>query len=148
LQPIGYVRNGREARPPDGWAASVARIELAARFEPHLDGLAEFSHALIVYWMDRARPQDRQIARVHPRGRADLPLVGVFATRSQHRPNPLGVTVVEILRIEGATLIVRGLDALDGSPVLDIKSYAPLLDDRPARHHPAWVDALAADIPS
>jgi tRNA (Thr-GGU) A37 N-methylase len=58
------------------------------------------------------------------------------------------VTVVEILRIEGTVLTVRGLDALDGSPVLDIKSYAPRLDDRPAGRHPAWVDTLAAEIPS
>ena len=124
----------------------MARVELDARFEPHLDGLAEFSHAVVVYWMHRSRPEDRQVARVHPRARADLPLVGVFATRSQYRPNPLGLTVVEVLQIEGATLIVRGLDALDGSPVLDIKSYAPILDDRPASRHPAWVDVLAADI--
>ena len=145
LQPVGYVRNGQASRPPGGWQSSVARVELDARFEPHLDGLAEFSHAVVVYWMHRCRPEDRQVAQVHPRARADLPLVGVFATRSQRRPNPIGLTVVEIVHIKGTTLTVRGLDALDGSPVLDIKSYAPLLDDRRVSRHPAWVDTLAAE---
>jgi tRNA-Thr(GGU) m(6)t(6)A37 methyltransferase TsaA len=145
LQPIGYVQNGLTSRPPGGWRETVARVELDARFEPHLDGLGEFSHAVVIYWMHECRPEDREVARVHPRSRADLPLVGVFATRSQHRPNPLGLTVVEILSIVGTTLTVRGLDALDGSPVLDIKAYAPVLDDRRAGRHPAWVDVLAAE---
>lgn len=142
MEPIGYVRNPHRCRPAGGWGQVTARIDLAPHLQDHLDGLEAFSHALILYWMHLSAPEDRSAGRVHPRGRGDLPLVGVFATRSQHRPNPIGLTVVELLEREGTCLTVRGLDALDGSPVLDIKPQMPPPDDQAPARYPEWVRQL------
>ena len=90
-----------------------------------LDGVEEFSHLLVLYWADRIPPEERSQTRVHPRGREDLPLVGIFATRSPVRPNPICATVVRLLERKGNRLTVEGLDALDGSPLVDIKPFEP-----------------------
>src|SRR5262245_48502157 len=77
-----------------------------------------------------------------PRDRGDLPLTGIFAQRAKHRPNPIGITTVRVERIEGASLFVRGLDALDGSPVLDVKPHAPVFDAPDSPCAPAWFDEI------
>ena len=90
-----------------------------------LDGTEDFSHLLVLYWAHRVLPERRSIIKGHPRGRKDFPLVGIFATRSPARPNPVCATVVRLLERKGNVLKVQGLDAIDGSPIIDIKPYTP-----------------------
>jgi tRNA-Thr(GGU) m(6)t(6)A37 methyltransferase TsaA len=88
-----------------------------------LDGIEDFSHLFVIFWMHEIPKEERRAMKVHPRGRMDMPLLGIFATRTPHRPNPIGLTLVELLRVEGNVVTVRGLDAFDGTPVLDIKPF-------------------------
>jgi len=88
-----------------------------------LDGVNEFSHVFVLFWLHGVSEEQRKTLKVHPRGRRDLPLLGVFATRTMLRPNPVGLTLVELVKVEGNVLTVRGLDAFDGTPVLDIKPF-------------------------
>ena len=89
------------------------------------DGLEDFSHLLVLYWAHGVNKDGRSIARAHPMGRKDLPLVGIFATCSPARPNPVCAMVVRLLERKGNVLKVQGLDAIDGSPLIDIKPYNP-----------------------
>jgi len=134
MKPIGTVRVLDEG--------GLSRIEIFDEYEPALLGIEGFSHLLILYWMHKLPEGERGILRVHPRGRPDLPLVGVFASRSKARPNPIGLTVVELVGRSGRELVVRGLDALDGSPVIDIKPYIPISDRAPRPRVPKWVGRL------
>ena len=105
-------------------------------------GLDEFSHCYVLFWMHHNTKALQERARVHPRGQEDLPLVGVFATHSPYRPNPIGLTVVELVHFSEGSLWVRGLDALHGSPVLDIKSYVPSRNEKPLVLYPDWIRQL------
>lgn len=142
LRPIGVVRNGLDAKPRTGWEEVVSEIHLNPLLAAGLEGLDEFSHIYVLFWMDRVGEAERGVLRVHPVGREDLPEVGVFATHSKWRPNPIGLSVVELVRVEGSRLKVKGLDALDGTPVLDMKSYSPQLDAGGPCRVPAWVEEL------
>jgi tRNA-Thr(GGU) m(6)t(6)A37 methyltransferase TsaA len=122
LKPIGFVRTkavGKEVRD----RGNVAEIVFREDLEEALDGIEEFSHMFVIFWMHEISKEDRGTMKVHPRGRRDMPLLGAFATRTPHRPNPIGLTVVELLKVEGNVATVRGLDAFDGTPVLDIKPF-------------------------
>jgi len=122
LKPIGFVRTkavGKEVRDKGNVAEIVFREDL----EEALDGIEDFSHMFVIFWMHEISKEDRRTMKVHPRGRRDMPLLGAFATRTPHRPNPIGLTVVELLEVEGDVATVRGLDAFDGTPVLDIKPF-------------------------
>lgn len=126
INPIGWVRNGIVENPAEGWGDVVSRIELRPELAEGLDGIEGFSHLMVLFWLDRVGPEYRTTLKIHPRGRKDLPEVGVFALHSQSRPNPIALTVVELMGKEApASIVVRGLDAIDGTPVLDIKSYGP-----------------------
>lgn len=103
----------------------VSKIRIDEAFTGILDGIEAFSHLLVLYWAHRVSEEARSLIKVHPMGRKDLPLVGIFATHSPVRPNPICATVVELLERNGDLLTVRGLDALDGSPIIDIKPYNP-----------------------
>jgi tRNA-Thr(GGU) m(6)t(6)A37 methyltransferase TsaA len=122
LKPIGVVRTtavGDEVRDKTRIARIVIRSELAEA----LDGVDGFSHLFVMFWLNQISEDQRKTLKVHPRGRRDLPLLGVFATRTMLRPNPIGLTLVELVKVEGNVLTVRGLDAFDGTPVLDIKPF-------------------------
>ncbi len=123
----------------------MSRIALADHLAPGLRGLEQFSHVIVVFFMHEARFDARSDLVRRPQGRADMPEVGIFAQRAKHRPNPIGVTAAELVGVEGNVLSVRGLDAIDGTPVLDIKPYVPQFDrvSRPAV--PEWVAQLMAD---
>ena len=114
LRPIGVAYRTDEE--------NVMRIEVYTEYTEALDGIEKLTHINVLYWMHRLTENDRGKLEVHPRGDMDRPLTGVFATRSPVRPNPIGLTRVELLKREGNVLFVKGLDALDGSPVIDIKS--------------------------
>jgi tRNA-Thr(GGU) m(6)t(6)A37 methyltransferase TsaA len=142
LTPIGVVRNEFEDRVPNGWETVPAQIILMDEWGPALDGVEQFSHLIILFWLDRI-PREEIRLHLHPQRCEDLPLVGLFATRSPARPNSIGVQVVELVSREGHVLTVRHLDALNNSPVLDIKPYLPRGDSVPDAITPAWVTRLA-----
>ena len=101
----------------------LSQIILENELVKALDGIEEFSHIFVIFWLHKISKEQRQTLKVHPRGRRDMPLLGIFATRTMLRPNPIGLTLVELVRVEGRVLTVRGLDAIDGTPVLDIKPF-------------------------
>ena len=124
LKAIGTVHNAvREGR--QGWGQVTSEIELLPEHTERLDGIEDYSHIQVIFYLDRVTRRERGMKKFHPRDREDLPLMGALATRSQRRPNPIGLTTVRLLERKGNTLLVTGLDALDGTPVLDIKPYSP-----------------------
>jgi len=139
LRAIGWVRNElRDLHPPQGtdFSAVESVIELLTEFTPALEGVADYSHLIVIYWMHRVAPGDVTL-KVHPRGLGQMPLVGLFATRAPVRPNPLGLSLCRLLAVEDNRITVRGLDALDGSPVIDIKPYIP--EQPPEWTVPPWL---------
>ena len=122
LDPIGFVRGGRKDVSDDFWGGCRATIELVPHV-PHesLKGLEEFSHAEILFVLDKVAPEEIVLGARHPRGNLAWPKVGIFAQRARARPNRLGATIVRIVGCEGGRLEVEGLDAVDGTPVVDIK---------------------------
>jgi len=128
LKAIGFVRNEMKQPLKEGWEEIVSDIVIDDSLTEALDGLEEYSHIIVIYWLHQSDVAGGLAAKVHPRGRPDLPLVGLFATRSPHRPNPLGKAMVRLLERRGNILKVKGLDAMDGTPVLDIKPYLPGYD--------------------
>lgn len=120
------------------WRQAVAEIHLTPALALGLRGLGAYSHLLVIYFLHRASFDPEADLLQRPRGIPDSPEVGVFALRSPRRPNPIGVTVVELLGIDGPVLKVRGLDAVDGTPVLDLKPYVPARDRVEDARAPAW----------
>jgi len=122
LNPIGFVSTsavGDEVKDK----SVVSQIVLKPELAPALDGTEEFSHLFVLFYLNQITDEQRKTLKVHPRGRLDLPLLGVFATRTMLRPNPIALTMVELLKVEGNILTVKGLDAFNGTPVLDVKPY-------------------------
>ena len=122
LDPIGRVKTdsvGDEVKDKSRISQIILRDELVEA----LEGVDGFSHLFVLFWLSQVSSQQRKMLKVHPRGRMDMPLVGVFASRTNLRPNPIGLTLVELLKVDGKTLTVRGLDAFDGTPILDIKPF-------------------------
>jgi tRNA-Thr(GGU) m(6)t(6)A37 methyltransferase TsaA len=126
LKAIGIVRN--EIKEPTHRDSSdiVSEIIIDGRLNEALDDLDQFSHIIVLFWMHRSRRPSPM--KVHPRGNLERALMGVLATRSPSRPNPIGKATVKLLERNGNILKVRGLDAIDGTPVLDIKPYIPGYD--------------------
>ncbi|HUV80854.1 MAG TPA: tRNA (N6-threonylcarbamoyladenosine(37)-N6)-methyltransferase TrmO [Candidatus Bathyarchaeia archaeon] len=117
----------------------VSKIRIFDEFRDGLDGLDTFSHILILYWFHlRDTAEERGVLSVIPRRHQGSPEVGVFASRSPSRPNPIGLCVVELVKMEGNILLVKGLDALEGSPVIDLKPYIPRADAFPDAVVPQW----------
>ncbi|MDB5677989.1 SAM-dependent methyltransferase [Sphingomonas bacterium] len=145
IDPIAYVRGGRAEAVDDDWDRETAVIELAAEFgEEALYGLADFSHAEIAFVFDQVPLDKIETGARHPRGRTDWPLVGIFAQRGKNRPNRIGITVCRIERVEGTRLYVRGLDAIDGTPVIDIKPMMREFGPRGDIRQPDWASELMA----
>ncbi len=140
---IGVVRNSVNKMSTGNWAQVESRIEINADLAPGLQGLADFSHVVVVFHLDRIPPfdKDKQLLR-HPRGMEHLAPVGVFAQRTKFRPNPIGVTPVRLVSIQGNVLTVTGLDAMDGTPVLDVKPYIPEFDRVDDVKMPDWVATM------
>jgi len=139
LHTIGTVHSDRREAIDDHWDQVTARIELADEFSPDaLAGLAEFSHAEVIFCFDRVDEAAIERGSRHPRGNLAWPRVGIFAQRAKDRPNRLGLTTVEIVCVEGRTLTVSGLDAIDGTPVLDIKPVMQEFLPRAPVRQPNW----------
>jgi tRNA (adenine37-N6)-methyltransferase len=146
LEPIGTVQGGRDEATDDHWAPVQATIVLDERFPPDaLAGLDAFSHVDVVFVFHLVAAADVNTGARHPRGRTDWPKVGIFAQRAKARPNRIGVTTCELLGIEGRRVHVRGLDAIDGTPVLDLKPHMVEFDPRGPVREPPWAAELMQD---
>lgn len=141
LRPIGVVRNGVRTPRPDGWSIVRSDIILRDELTGALDGIDGYSHIIVIFAFDKV-PESEQRQRVRPGHDERIPEQGVLATRSQVRPNPVGVSVVRLLKRRGNILRVEGLDAIDGTPVLDVKPYFPNHDSVPDAGIPAWARSL------
>lgn len=134
LKPIGKVINNvQEASEKVNWSEVVSILEINPELVEGLEGIEEFSRIMVIYWFHLVKETR---LKVHPRGDPSRPLRGVFSTRAPVRPNRIGVTVVELLHREGNCLVVRGLDAYNGTPILDIKPYFP---ESESDERPPWV---------
>ena len=137
---IGIVRSEvkQKQKPSFNWRQVVSEIVIDDDLAEGLDGLSEFSHIIVLYWMHQAVDSEKMAIKVCPQGRHNLPPVGLFASRSPYRPNPLGKATVRLLERRGNILRVAGLDAIDGTPVLDIKPYIPDYDSAADARAPKW----------
>lgn len=147
LRPIGYVRSSRHDVVDDDWDSETASIVLDADvFTP--DALAEldtFSHIEVIYHFNRVPPEKIEFGARHPRGNPEWPRAGIFAQRGKNRPNLLGLTVCAVNGVDGLTVDVTGLDAIDGTPVLDIKPYLREFSPRGTTQQPAWSTELMSE---
>lgn len=116
-----------------------SEIIIDPRFEDALDGVEGFSHIMVIYWTGLRKTDS---LKVHPAGQRDVPSKGLFSTRSPARPNPVAITTVEMLGREGNLLRVRGLDAIDGTMVVDIKPHLPIYDAPQGASMPEWMSEL------
>ena len=140
IKPIGIINNAIAKRSnKESWKSAISNIVVDTSLEKALDNLGEFSHIIVIYWLHKVSSAERTIEKVHPKGKKDLPLVGVLASRSPARPNPIGMATVRLLSIDRNVLKVQGLDALNGTPLLDIKPFIPKYDCPEKAITPAWV---------
>jgi tRNA (adenine37-N6)-methyltransferase len=146
LEPVAFVEADRKEPRDDFWGGSESRIVLADGFEGDaLAGIEEFSHAEIVYFFHRVPENDVTRDARHPRGNPDWPRVGIFAQRGKNRPNRIGSSIVRIVAREPRALRVAELDAIDGTPVLDIKPVIAGFLPRDDVREPAWCRELMRD---
>jgi tRNA (adenine37-N6)-methyltransferase len=145
FSPIGIVKNNIELEGPKyfGYRDVISEIVLDKKYEGALLGIGDFSHLIIIFALHLMKDKKDKTLQVHPRGRLELPLRGVFATRSPERPNPIGITVVKLKKIDGSVLTVVGLDAINNSPVLDIKPYIQEGDAVSESVSPEWINKLS-----
>jgi tRNA-Thr(GGU) m(6)t(6)A37 methyltransferase TsaA len=120
-------------------AGEVSTVRIFEEYCGGLLGIEGYSHLFVLYWLHlRDDERNRRTLRVVPRRHEGAPLTGVFACRSPSRPNPIGLTVVRLLSVEGCALKVSGLDAVEGTPIIDIKPYSPRADSVPDARAPEW----------
>jgi tRNA (adenine37-N6)-methyltransferase len=166
IQPVGYIRSSfKDAVPPmsdvqmdsqermqkirarhQSIKTQTAELVILPELVGVLEGIEDFSHIVVLYWAHLVPPERRRLQQVHPMGRKDLPLKGIFATRSPARPNPILVSTVKLLAREGSVLRVLGLEALDGSPIVDIKPFVRDFDGAESATVPAWLQQLHRDM--
>lgn len=139
LHPIGVIRNGVTDAVDENWGKVESAIHLDEAYAAGLQGLADWSHIVVIYYMHETTFDPAKHLVRRPRWREDMPEVGIFAQRARYHPNPIGITAVKVLKLQAPVITVRGLDAIDGTPVLDIKPYAPIYDGvRGEPLIPAW----------
>src|SRR5262249_1585706 len=146
VMPVGIVHSAVMTPTDDIWGGLVSRIELdPQRFSPQsLSGLQEFSHVQVLFHLHMV-PDDAIVTGArHPRGRAAWPQCGIFAQRGRHRPNKIGLSTCPLLNVEGTVITVANLDAIDGTPVLDIKPYLIEFGPQSPVRQPEWVNELMA----
>lgn len=147
ITPVGIVKSPRVEPTDDFWGDLISEIHLDKdQFTPEaLFGLGDFSHAEILFLMHKVPPAEVERGARHPRGRKDWPLVGIFGQRGKGRPNRIGLSRCAIQKVEGTVLTVRALDAIDGTPVLDIKPYMREFDPIGDLRQPVWSSELMRD---
>lgn len=140
IYPIGYVKTRAKKDEIKYDKKKVrSKIILKKELSNALDGLDEFSHLYVIFYMHKVKGLLKK--KVHPRGRLDLPLVGLFSSRTPHRPNPIGLTLVKLLKRVKNVLYITGLDAIDGTPILDIKPFDPI-DTVTKFRVPTWLGKI------
>ncbi|MEZ4281410.1 MAG: SAM-dependent methyltransferase [Myxococcota bacterium] len=143
IEAIGRVEAERKLPIDDDWGNSEAGIVLDARFgEDALAGIESFSHVEVIFVFDRVDPAKIVSGARHPRGEKAWPAVGIFAQRGKNRPNRLGSTICRVVRREGRRLVVAELDAIDGTPVVDLKPVMQEFLPREPVRQPAWSSEL------
>jgi tRNA-Thr(GGU) m(6)t(6)A37 methyltransferase TsaA len=146
LQPVALVHNERLSPEDDNWGEVISTIELLPEFGAEsLEGLEAFSHVELLYFFHQVPAAKVETGARYPRNNPVWPKVGIFAQRGKNRPNRIGATVVRLLRREGRLLTVEGLDAIDGTPILDIKPVMREFLPRGEVCQPQWVEELMAD---
>ena len=143
IRPIAVVRNDMREPRMGGWEQVRSDLIFRDDLLEALDGIEDYSHVIVIFAFHRLPEEEKSSGKIHPRGNESLPLQGVLATRTQRRPSGIGMTVVPLLRRRRNVLRVRGLDAIDGTPVLDIKPYLPFYDSVPDARIPAWSRRLS-----
>jgi tRNA (adenine37-N6)-methyltransferase len=166
LRPVGLVKSGIKAPMLEAGEAdielkeridkirayhqkvqnAVCELVIFSEWVELLDGMEDFSHILVLYWPHLIEPQRRNLKKVHPMGRKDLPRQGVFATCSPARPNPVLVSAVPLLERIGNVLKVKGLEAVDGSPIVDIKPYVKHYYGVDQPRVPEWMKRLHREL--
>lgn len=141
---IGEVRSPITEPVDMNWGEVVSEIVLKPEYAPGLTGLDTFSHAFILTHLHEAAYDPETHLTRHPREDPSLPLMGIFAQRARHRPNRIGITACEVVEVTETSLKVRGLDAIDGTPILDIKPYVHFYDKKDATI-PEWMEKMMKD---
>ena len=145
IKTIGVVSNDIRRAGRIQCEDTVSSIVLEPEYAQALDGIRQFSHIIVIYWLHKISRSERMVLKTHPRKDPKLPLTGIFATRSPARPNPIGISTVKLLSVEENVLTVMGLDAIDGTPLLDIKPYIPEPFSPADVRVPRWVPASQQD---
>ncbi len=148
LTPIGYVKNSRKDITDDFWGEVISEIELTVEFsEEAIKGIEGFSHLEIIFYFDKADKNKVNKGARHPRGNTDWPKAGIFAQRAKDRPNQLGLSLVRLLKCKDKSIFVKWLDAVDGTPVLDIKPVIREFLPEPGEEiiQPDWASELMKD---
>ncbi|MFC1962925.1 tRNA (N6-threonylcarbamoyladenosine(37)-N6)-methyltransferase TrmO [Chloroflexota bacterium] len=141
LRPIGVVRNSITDKEHHWWKDIYSDIFIEEEYVPALDGLADFSHIIVLFWLHKVTAEDRATRRARPMGKVEIPELGLFAWHSSRRPNPIGMSIVKLLELRGDRVKVLGLDAIDGTPVLDLRPYVESYYHVDDPTEPAWVAA-------
>ncbi len=145
IEPIGFVREGRAEVADDEWGGTAVHIDLAEGLDASaLDGVDAFSHVEVLFHFDRVPVEKIVSGARHPRNNPDWPAVGIFAQRGKNRPNRLGSTICRVLGREGRRLRVAELDAVNGTPVVDIKPVMQEFLPRESVTQPDWSRELMA----
>lgn len=143
VEPIAFVTAARTAAEDDFWGGETSTITLVDSLDASsLAGLGDFSHVEVLFVFHHVSPDTIEVAARHPRNNEAWPKVGIFAQRAKRRPNRIGSTICKVVGVEGRTLRVRELDAIDGTPVLDIKPVLKEFLPREATRQPAWATEL------
>jgi tRNA (adenine37-N6)-methyltransferase len=143
MKPIAYVRNSRETTEDDFWGDIISSIELTDEYsEQSLLGIDDFSHVEVIFYFDQVKDDKIEIEVRHPRNNKAYPKVGIFAQRGKNRPNKIGLTTVELLKREGKEIHVKGLDAINGTPILDLKPVMKEFTRHSEIKQPLWVSDL------
>ncbi len=138
---IGYIRNKIKEQQLGGFSDLVTEIVFDKKYEKALKGLEDYSHVIVIYWMNEAEGTVRLEHR--PQGNPNVPILGIFATRCQWRPNCIGISTVPLISVDKNIVKVKGLDAIDKTPILDIKPYLPDYDKNKGKVKlPEWTKKL------
>lgn len=139
IKPLGVAKNTIDKHKLAGWKDIVTEIVIDKNYEKGLDGIEDYSHIIVIYWLDQEKECH---LKHHPQGRQDVPYGGIFACRCPQRPNPIAISTVPLIKRNGNRLKVKGLDILDNTPILDIKPYWPQYDKVENAKTPSWVEKL------
>lgn len=143
IEAIGVVQSTRKNVEDDNWDSESAYIVLGPQFnEEALSGLSDFSHVEVLFYMNQVNPAKVETTARHPRNNLSWPKIGIFAQRGKNRPNQIGLTVCKVIKVDGNKLYLEGLDAVDGSPVLDIKPWVKEFGPRGDVKQPTWISEL------